>query len=38
LLQGPQELAGEDAWNARLVALAITDERHVRIATLSGLP
>jgi hypothetical protein len=37
LLQGPQELAGEDAWKARLAALAITDERHVRIATEGAL-
>jgi Transposase IS66 family len=37
LLQGAQEFAGEDAWNARLAALAITDERHVRIATEGAL-
>src|SRR5947209_1353432 len=37
LLQGPQDFAGEDAWNARLTALAITDERHVRIATEGAL-
>jgi hypothetical protein len=37
LLQGPQDFAGEDAWNARLAALAITDERHVRIATEGAL-
>ena len=37
LLQGPQEFAGEDAWKARLAALAIGDERHVRIATEGAL-
>src|SRR5437588_2101577 len=37
LLQGPQEFAGEDAWQARLAALAISDERHVRIATEGAL-
>ncbi len=37
LLQGPPESAGEGAWNARLAALAITDERHVRIATEGAL-
>src|SRR5207248_429968 len=37
LLQGPQDFAGEDAWAARLAALAITDERHVRIATEGAL-
>jgi Transposase IS66 family len=37
LLQGPQTFAGEDAWNARLAALIITDERHVRIATEGAL-
>jgi Transposase IS66 family len=37
LLQGAQEFAGDDAWNARLVALAIGDERHVRIATEGAL-
>src|SRR5205807_2938542 len=33
LSQGPQDFAGDDAWKARLAALAITDERHVRLAT-----
>jgi Transposase IS66 family len=33
LTQGPQAWAGESAWSARLKELAITDERHVRIAT-----
>jgi Transposase IS66 family len=33
LLQGPQEWDGEPAWQARLLALGITDERQVRIAT-----
>ncbi len=37
LTQGPQEFASEDAWKARLVALAITEERHVRIATEGAL-
>jgi hypothetical protein len=37
LTQGPQEGAGEDAWTAGLTALAITDERHVRIATEGAL-
>jgi hypothetical protein len=37
LVQGPQEFAGEEAWAARLAALAITDERHVRIATEGAL-
>src|SRR5438094_411689 len=37
LTQGPQEFAGEEAWQARLSALAITDERHVRIATEGAL-
>jgi hypothetical protein len=37
LTQGPQAFAGEDAWTARLVELAITDERHVRIATEGAL-
>jgi transposase IS66 family protein len=37
LTQGPQEFAGEDAWKARLAHLAITDERHVRIATEGAL-
>lgn len=33
LIQGPQAFAGEDAWKARLAELAITNERHVRMAT-----
>jgi hypothetical protein len=37
LLQGPQEWAGDDAWNAWLSALAVRDERHVRIATEGAL-
>ncbi len=37
LSQGPQEFAGEDAWKARLAELAITDERHVRLATEGAL-
>src|SRR5207248_6795914 len=37
LLQGPQDFAGEDAWQARLAALAISDERHVRTATEGAL-
>jgi hypothetical protein len=37
LTQGPQEFVGEPAWQARLQALAITDERHVRIATEGAL-
>lgn len=37
LTQGPQEFAGEPAWQAQLAALAITDERHVRIATEGAL-
>jgi hypothetical protein len=37
LTQGPQEFAGEQAWRARLSALAITSERHVRIATEGAL-
>jgi Transposase IS66 family len=37
LTQGPQEFAGEDAWKARLAELAITDERHVRLATEGAL-
>jgi hypothetical protein len=37
LTQGPQEFVGEPAWQARLAALAITDERHVRIATEGAL-
>jgi hypothetical protein len=37
LTQGPQEFAGEDAWKARLAELAITNERHVLIATEGAL-
>jgi hypothetical protein len=37
LTQGRQEFAGEAAWTARLTALAITDERQVRIATEGAL-
>jgi hypothetical protein len=37
LLRGPQAFAGEQAWNARLAALAITDERHVRLVTEGAL-
>jgi hypothetical protein len=37
LTQGPQAFAGEDCWKARLAELAITDERHVRIATEGAL-
>ena len=33
LTEGPQAFASEDAWQARLADLKITDERHVRIAT-----
>jgi Transposase IS66 family len=37
LLQGPQEFASEEAWEGRLSTLALTDERHVRIATEGAL-
>jgi hypothetical protein len=37
LTEGPQEFAGEAAWQARLADLQITDERHVRIATEGAL-
>jgi hypothetical protein len=37
LRQGPHAFVGEQAWQARLAALAITDERHVRIATEGAL-
>jgi Transposase IS66 family len=37
LTQGPQVFAGEDAWKARLAELAISAERHVRIATEGAL-
>jgi Transposase IS66 family len=37
LTQGPQEFAGEQAWQARLSELAITNERQVRIVTEGAL-
>jgi hypothetical protein len=37
LTQGPHAFVGEAAWQARLAELAITDERHVRIATEGAL-
>jgi hypothetical protein len=37
LTQGPQEFAGEQAWQARLSVLDITNERHVRIVTEGAL-
>lgn len=37
LTEGPQEFAGEAAWQSRLADLTITDERHVRIATEGAL-
>jgi Transposase IS66 family len=37
LIQGPREFVGEQAWQARLKELAITDERHMRIATEGSL-
>jgi Transposase IS66 family len=37
LTQGPQQFAGEQSWQARLTELAITDERHVQIATEGAL-
>jgi hypothetical protein len=37
LTQGLQAFVGEQAWHARLTELAITDERHVRIATEGAL-
>jgi hypothetical protein len=37
LTQGLQEFVGEPAWQARLAALSISDERHVRIATEGAL-
>lgn len=33
LTQGPRQFVGEQAWQARLAELAITNERHVLIAT-----
>jgi Transposase IS66 family len=37
LTQGPQEFLGDPAWQARLTALAITNQRHVLIATEGAL-
>jgi len=37
LTQGPREFVGEQAWQARLTELAITNERQVRIATEGAL-
>lgn len=37
LSQGPQEFASTAAWQARLSELAITSERHVRLATEGAL-
>jgi hypothetical protein len=37
LTQGPQEFAGEQAWQARLAEGAITNERHARIASEGAL-
>ena len=37
LTHGPQEFPGEQAWHARLGALAIADGRHVRLATEGAL-
>jgi hypothetical protein len=37
LSQGAQEFDGEQSWQARLADLAITDERHVRIASEGAL-
>ena len=37
LTQGPHEFAGDEAWQARLAALGITNERHVRILTEGAL-
>lgn len=37
LTQGPQAFAGAQAWQVRLDELAITNERHVRIATEGAL-
>jgi transposase IS66 family protein len=37
LTQGPQQFAGEQAWQARLAELGITSERHVRLATEGAL-
>jgi hypothetical protein len=37
LTQGPQEFVGDQAWQARLSELAITNERHVLMATEGAL-
>jgi hypothetical protein len=37
LTQGPQEFVGDEAWQARLSALAIRNERHVLVATEGAL-
>jgi Transposase IS66 family len=37
LTQGPQEFAGEQAWQVRLAEVAITKERHVRTASEGAL-
>ncbi len=37
LTQGPQEFVGDQAWQARLGELAITNERHVLMATEGAL-
>jgi Transposase IS66 family len=37
LREGPTTFVGEAAWKAHLVELAITDDRHVRIATEGAL-
>lgn len=37
LTQGPQEFTSEQAWQARLAALGLTEERPVRIATEGAL-
>lgn len=37
LTRGPQAFVGEQAWQRRLTELALTDERHVRIATEGAL-
>jgi hypothetical protein len=37
LTQGPQQFAGELSWQARLTELAITNKRHVGIATEGAL-
>jgi transposase IS66 family protein len=37
LTEGPAEYSGDEAWQAQLNELAITDERHVRLATEGAL-